>query len=264
MDFDYDNTLSTDERSRSRLQIAAAYANVAMRAGLTIEELRECTVGPINEARARAFAVMMNLAFALEVAFKGKITDEMLNTITRGRDKHDLKILYGKLPKIEQEQLKMEVKDILVIDDSAFNEYLELCRNGLIEWRYFFEPDKAGKEYNYLGITLFLYASVYYLIAGEQNDSLLEPCTFKKQCYVGQWGVLRTKYALSVEYRNAEKTALKDGNGIISEPDQKWLQSIKERQQINDKEIHRIEKNYDEKNTSATYPAGLSMLKSSN
>jgi len=68
VDFDYDNTTTSTGKSRSYLKIAAAYVNVAMRSSLSIKELEECSSGPINEARARAFAVMTNLAFALSMS----------------------------------------------------------------------------------------------------------------------------------------------------------------------------------------------------
>ena len=185
---DYDNTFMSAPKSRDYLKIAAAYANVAMRAGLTFEELRKCSGETITEVKARAFAVMMNLAFAIEVALKGKLSDERMNAVLRKRKGHELKNLFENIPKCEQEQIRMIVKDILVIDDCVFDNYLEICKDGFVEWRYFFEKDKAGKTYDYLGITMFLYAMLYCLMMGEGAASLLEPCAFKKQCFIGEWG----------------------------------------------------------------------------
>lgn len=233
---DYDNTTTSTPKSRSYLKIAAAYANVAMRAGLTIEELKGCTGDSINEAKARAFAVMTNLAFAIEVALKGKLSDD--------KKGHNLKLLFNKLPKCDQEQIKMTTKHILVIDDADFDEYLEICKNGFVEWRYFFEEDKNGKTYNYLGITLFLYAIAYCLITGETPDSILEPCDFKKRCYIGEWGFFAEKEKIKKEYREAYKIALEDGNGMITPADEEWLKGIRERLDKIEADIRRVEKQY--------------------
>ena len=247
---DYDNTLMSTARSQEYLQIAAAYVKVAMRSSPSIVELRDSAIGPINEIRARAFAVMMNLAFALEVMLKGKIPEDRLQPVLDRRDGHNLKVLYDTIPKIEQDQMRETVTNILVIDDPTFYRLLDGCKNGFVEWRYFFEERNKGKQYNYLLTTLFLYASVYYFITSESKDnSLLEPCAFKKQCYVGECGVLRTRKEIQIEYDDAVEAAIKDGEGHISDSDQKWLDSIKGRLQAINEEIRRIEQQYVEENT---------------
>ena len=97
---DYDNTLTSTGKSRNYLKIAASYVNVAMRAGLTFEELKTCSGDSINEPKARAFAVMTNLAFGIEVALKGKLTNKRLRAIHKD-NRHNLRILFNKLPRIE-------------------------------------------------------------------------------------------------------------------------------------------------------------------
>lgn len=247
-DFDYDNTTTSTGKSRSYLKIAAAYVNVAMRSSLSIEELKECSSGPINEARARAFAVMTNLAFALEVALKGKLPQEREDNILSSRKGHDLKVLFQNLPKCDQEQIMKSVMDIIMMDEDQFNEYMDICKNGFVEWRYFFEESKAGNSYNYLVITLFLYALVYCLITGEGFGNLLEPCAFKRQCYVGEWGVFRRQHVIEKEYNDARKLALKDGNGIITPEDEEWLSGIRSRLAEVQADIKRIENNYYKEN----------------
>lgn len=252
VDFDYDNTTTSTGKSRSYLKIAAAYVNVAMRSSLSIKELKECSSGPINEVRARAFAVMTNLAFALEVALKGKLPQEREENILSSRKGHDLKVLFQNLPKCDQEQIKKLVTDIIVMDEAHFDEYMDICKDGFVEWRYFFEESKAGKSYDYLVITLFLYALIYCLITGEGFGNLLEPCAFKRQCYVGEWGVFREKRMIEKEYDDAKALALKDGNGIITPEDEAWLSGIQTRLATVQADIRRLENDYYKENNENT------------
>lgn len=83
------------------VQISAAYVNVAMRSTPDLQKLKECSSGPMNEVRARAFAVMTNLAFALKVALKGKLPLEREVRILSNRKGHDLKEVFQNLPKCD-------------------------------------------------------------------------------------------------------------------------------------------------------------------
>lgn len=248
IDYDYDNTTTSTGKSRSYLKIAAAYANVAMKSRPDLKELKECLPGTVNEVTARAFAVMTNLAFALEVALKGKLPSERESNILSRRKGHDLKVLFQNLPKCDQEQIKISVMNILLMDENLFEEYMEICKNGFVEWRYFFEEKKSGKSYKYLTITLFLYALVYCLITGEGFSNLLEPCDFKKQCYVGEWGFFRRVQTIKKEYDDARKLALEEGNGIISSEDEEWLRGIETRLAEVQEDIKRVENSYYEEN----------------
>lgn len=215
-----------------------------MRSAPDLQELRECSSGPMNEVRARAFAVMTNLAFALEVALKGKLPREREVRVLSSRKGHNLKELFQNLPKCDQEEIKMTVMDILTMNEQLFEKYMEICKDGFVEWRYFFEEKNAEKSYNYLVITLFLYALVYCLITREGFSNLLEPCDFKKQCYVGEWGFFRKEQMIKQEYEDAKKLALEEGNGIISPEDEEWLSRIQSRLSEVQAEIKRAESNY--------------------
>lgn len=244
IDYDYDNTTTSTGKSRSYLQIAAAYVNVAMRSSPNLEELRECSSGPMNEVRARAFAVMTNLAFALEVALKGKLPHEREVRILSNRKGHDLKELFQNLPRCDQEEIKRTVMNILTMNEQLFEKYMEICKDGFVEWRYFFEEKNAKNSYNYFVITLFLYALVYCLITGEGFSNLLEPCDFKKQCYVGEWGFFGKEQMIKQEYDDAKKLALEEGNGIITPEDKKWLSGIKSKLADVQADIKRAEADY--------------------
>jgi len=246
--YDYDNTFVSDDKSRNYLKIAAAYVNVATRARLDYDEFKKCKDDSINEVKARAFAVMTNLAFASEVALKGKLFDEKFSEIPRNEG-HNLKVLFNNLPKCEQEQIKMIMQKILLLDEETFDDYMEICKKGFVEWRYFFEEDKKGKTYDYLGITYFLYTLAYCLIIGEGTAEILEPSEYKKQCYIGQWGFYKEKKKIEEEYGKARLLALKEGGGMITPEDEEWLSSIKNRLEEVKADIKRTEKDYYLKNT---------------
>lgn len=246
--FDYDNTLTSDPRSRERLTIAAAYMNVALRGAPSMDELKDCYNGPITVTRARAFAAMMNLAFAFEVALKGKVSEDRLENIPV-RDRHNLKVLFENMPKVEQDQLRMCVKDILLINESEFDDLLDLCKLGFKEWRYFYEKQYAGRTYAYFHIVGFLYASVYYLICGEGKGHLLEESGFRRLSYIRESGLVTQFHKTVKEFEEAKEISLKDGHGQISDADNAWLQSILDR--LNDivNQVGVVAKQYDEGRT---------------
>lgn len=250
-EFDYDNTLTTDPRSRERLTIAAAYVNVAMRAAPSMEELKDCYNGPITVTGARAIATMTNLAFAFEVAMKGKISEDRLEYIKKNHkwEQHNLKLLFSYMPKIEQEQLRMCVKDILVIDDAVFDKLMDYCQDGFQEWRYFYEKKYAGRKYAYHQAVAFLYASVYYLLVGEGKGHLLEESALRRRSYIGESSLLAQYKKVEQEFEEAKQISLKDGNGTISDSDAEWLESIIDRLRGIVDQLQIVAKQYDEGNT---------------
>ena len=246
---EYDNSMFSTPKSRTYLQIAAAYVNVAMRAAPKLDELRVCANGPINTTRARAFAVMTNLSFAFEIALKGKIEDSLLAQVNIDavdrRKGHDLKHIFSKLPHAEQKDLIMEVKNIFVIDDAQFHDLFEQCRIGFVEWRYFFEENNAGKVYDYGRLVPFMYASLYHLFSSELKTGLLENCSLKKKAYIGSSGLLTQRAGLQEEYNDAIRDSLKDGYGQITSDDALWIQGIQSQIRELDKQIKDLEEYYD-------------------
>lgn len=82
------------------------------------------------------------------------------------------------------------------------------------------------------------------MITGEVFESILEPCEFKKRCYVGQWGFFREREKIKKEYREAYKIALADGGGIITPEDEAWLSGIRDRFDKVNADIKRVEEQY--------------------
>lgn len=246
---EYDASVFSTPKSQMHLQIASAYVNVAMRAAPTKDELRACISGPINTTRARAFAVMTNLSFAFEVALKGQLDDELLERLNIGgvdrRKGHDLKYLFSKLSRTEQEQLIWSVKNVLIIDDELFNQLFDQCKDGFVEWRYFFEEKTPGKTYDYGRLVPFMYASLYYLLSSEGKDNLLEHSELKKRCFVGNSGLIMQRSQKKKEYKEAVRVSLEDGNGHISPSDAQWIQGIKAQIEEMNEQIRRLEEQYD-------------------
>lgn len=246
---EYDASVFSTPKSRMHLQIAAAYVNVAMRAAPTKDELIACISGPINTTRARAFAVMTNLSFAFEVALKGQLDNELLERLNIGgvdrRQGHDLRYLFNKLSRAEQEQLIWSVKNVLVIDDELFNHLFDQCKNGFVEWRYFFEEKSPGKTYDYGRLVPFMYASLYYLLSSEGKDDLLEHCALKKRCFVGNSGLILQRSQKKKEYNEAVRISLEDGHGNISPDDAQWIQGIKAQIDDFNERIRELEEQYD-------------------
>ena len=228
---EYNNTLISTYKSRTHLDVSAAYVNVAMRASPSLEELKNCAIGQINPITSRAFATMMNLAFAFEISMKGYLDDDLLEELGIGKVKqnqegHLLRVLFGKLPKIEQDQLRQCVKDIMLIDDAKFDALMELTSNGFVEWRYFFEDKYAGKTYNYLEIVTFLYLAVYYFISNEGKINTLEAGKLRDRAFIGETGIFRKYNNKKKELEEALQIAFEDGNGTISPEDLVWIEGI--------------------------------------
>ena len=243
----YDDTLTTTPRSRTFLEISAAYVNVAMRSGLTVEEMRAAVTGQSTEITARAYAVSMNLAFAAEVALKGKLTEEIVKELKNKKKGHDLVELFEKLPKVEQEQIRMNTELITGLTEEQFDRMMDLCRRGFEDWRYFFENSNASKPYNYFAIISFLYAVVYSLISNEGREEALEDSFFKEQAYVGETGLFLRQHQFKTDLVNAKKLLQEEGVTEISESDKEWIGDIIRNLSETVEQIKKVRAEYKEK-----------------
>ena len=234
----YDDALTSTAKSRWLLDIAAAYINFSLHSYDEIIELKEHPERMTPYKEALLFSTIMMLAFAFEIAMKAKLDDDILQQlnipgIRDNREGHNLEKLFGKLPKAEQEQLKINVTQTVLINEQVFDGLLHYFHNAFQECRYFFEDEYAVQRKNYLNncflIIKTFYSSAYYFISSEGRDDCLEYTPLKEMAYLGEGGFYYRKYKIEKELIEARETAQKDGNGTISDSDMNWIKGIEER-----------------------------------
>ena len=237
---EYDETLTSTNKSRWLLDIAAAYINSSLHSFDEIYELKDHPEKMTPYKEALVFSTIMLLAFAFEITMKAKLDDSILKQLNMPgiRDNgegHNLEALFNKLPKAEQEQLKMVVTQTVLINEKVFDGLLHYFNNAFQECRYFFEDRYATQRKNYQNncflIIKFFYTSAYYFISSEGRDDSLEYTPLKEMAHLGEGGFYYRKYEIEKELKEAQETALKDGNGTISESDTKWINRIEQRLQ---------------------------------
>lgn len=248
--YDYDNTLTSTPKSRSHLIIAAAYVNTALRTMPKDEEFQQHNPDSLKEVLSRSFATVTNLSLACEIALKGKLPDDKEQEIREKNQGHDLDVLFHALPSIEQQQAKLCVCETLLIDEATFENRLQYCKDGFIEWRYYYEYLKNGVVFHYIDTVDFLYSLVFYFVSSEGKSKVLEETNRKVINYLGNTGLLQQYDEIKKEYLQAQEIALKDGGGTISESDMKWLNEIKGRLLDNLNEIKEARNQYVSENTS--------------
>ncbi|MDE6947773.1 MAG: hypothetical protein K2P14_11370 [Anaeroplasmataceae bacterium] len=108
---------------------------------------------------------IVNASFACELYLKAILKESL--------KEHQLKVLYEKLPKSQQERIKNQMdeklKDLPIYN--SFEESLDKASISFVEWRYIYETEKSdGFMGNRINLLLQFFACFLNILKNEIND----------------------------------------------------------------------------------------------